>query len=161
MLLEDFSDGAETRWRYVSDQVMGGISDGGGVIGEEGAVRFALLAGDVSTANNGGFIQLRRDLATPFSAQSTGISMTVRGNNGPYFIHLRTRDTRRPWQFYQASFPVSKDWTDIAVTWADFTAKGGLTTPLQPEDVVSIGIVAYGRDHAANLSFTAVNITDG
>lgn len=161
MLLEDFSDGAETRWRYVSDQVMGGISDGGGVIGEEGGVRFALLAGDVSTANNGGFIQLRRDLSAALPAQSTGISMTVRGNNGPYFIHLRTRDTRRPWQFYQATFPVSKDWTDIAVTWADFTAKGGLTTPLQPEDVVSIGIVAYGRDHAAKLSFTAVIITDG
>ncbi|SEV96573.1 Complex I intermediate-associated protein 30 (CIA30) [Cognatiyoonia koreensis] len=160
MLLEDFSDGAERRWQYLSDRVMGGVSDGGAVIGQEDGARFALLAGDVSTANNGGFIQLRRDLVTALPANSTGLEMTVRGRNGPYFVHLRTRDTRRPWQFYQAQFPTSEGWTDVALTWADFSAKGrGLTATLAPTDIVSIGLVAYGRDHAAEVAIRSITVT--
>jgi len=62
MLIDDFSDGAENRWRYTSDQVMGGVSEGGASLGAEDGITFAQLRGMVSTANNGGFIQIRQDL---------------------------------------------------------------------------------------------------
>ena len=159
MLFEDFSDGAETRWRYLSDRVMGGVSDGGGAIGQEDGQRFALLAGSVSTQNNGGFIQLRRDIAAGLPANSTGLVLTARGQNGPYYVHIRTRDTRRPWQYYQASFETTDAWENTALTWADFSAKGrGLPATLSPEMITSIGLVAYGRDHAAELAVQSVTI---
>ena len=46
-------------WNYVSDRVMGGVSTGGASLEKDGDVTFARLAGNVSTRNNGGFIQLR------------------------------------------------------------------------------------------------------
>ncbi len=46
-------------WQYVSDRVMGGVSDGQVTLEQDGDMYFARLTGNVSTANNGGFIQLR------------------------------------------------------------------------------------------------------
>ena len=46
-------------WKYVSDQVMGGVSEGNVSLEQDGDMVFARLTGDVSTRNNGGFIQLR------------------------------------------------------------------------------------------------------
>lgn len=161
MLLDDFSEGAERRWQYLSDRVMGGVSDGGAVLGEEGGTRFALLAGTVSTANNGGFIQLRRDLMTAQAAGSSGLQLTVRGTNGPYFIHIRTTDTRRPWHYYQASFPVSETWQDVTLPWSAFAAKGQrLPETIDPRIITSIGIVAYGRDHDAEVAVKKVILTE-
>ena len=45
-------------WRYVSDRVMGGVSDGQGSLEQDGEVIYARLTGNVSTRNRGGFIQL-------------------------------------------------------------------------------------------------------
>ena len=42
---------------------MGGISQGQAVLEQEGEMFFARLTGNVSTANNGGFIQLRTNLS--------------------------------------------------------------------------------------------------
>ena len=50
-------------WRYISDRTMGGISDGQAVLDKEGDMYFARLTGNVSTKNNGGFIQLRSTLS--------------------------------------------------------------------------------------------------
>ena len=40
-------------------RVMGGVSTGGASLEKDGDVTFARLTGNVSTRNNGGFIQLR------------------------------------------------------------------------------------------------------
>ena len=45
-------------WRYVSDRVMGGVSDGQVFLEQDGNVIYARLTGNVSTRNRGGFIQL-------------------------------------------------------------------------------------------------------
>ena len=50
-------------WQYISDRTMGGISQGQAVLEQEGEMFFARLSGNVSTANNGGFIQLRTNLS--------------------------------------------------------------------------------------------------
>lgn len=157
MLFEDFSEGAETRWRYLSDQVMGGVSQGGAALAQEDATYFAQLSGRVSTANNGGFIQLRRDLDDMLSANVTGLRLRVRGSNGPYFVHIRTNKTQRPWHYYQASFPVSETWNDVNLNWNSFSAKGrGIPDSFTPDQIVSIGLVAYGRDHQADLDIQII-----
>lgn len=151
MLIEDFSEGAERRWRYVSDRVMGGISDGGAGIGTQDGVTYAQLRGTVSTANNGGFIQIRQDLRTRLPAEATGIALRVRGNGATYYVHVRPDAARRPWQFYQAAFETTSNWQDIVLPWPAFKSQGGLDGAFAPADIRSIGIVAYGADYEAVL----------
>ena len=50
-------------WQYVSDRVMGGVSDGQVALEQDGEMYYARLTGNVSTANNGGFIQLRASVS--------------------------------------------------------------------------------------------------
>ena len=60
MFKDNFSNNEQ--WRYIADDVMGGVSTGNveyNIIEEE---VIAVLKGNVSTDNNGGFIQIRRDL---------------------------------------------------------------------------------------------------
>ncbi len=151
MLIDDFSNDAADRWRYTSDRVMGGVSDGRAALASEGEISFAQLRGTVSTANNGGFIQIRHDLTTPLPSDSTGIRLRARGNGATYYIHVRPTSSRRPWQFFQASFPTTPDWAEITLQWSDFSAQGGLRGVLAPADIQSIGIVAYGADYEASL----------
>ena len=69
MILENFESNPEQRWRYVSDQVMGGVSTGQVVYIQEGDVNYAHMTGSVSTENNGGFIQLRSNVAKGTTAE--------------------------------------------------------------------------------------------
>lgn len=158
MVLEDFQDGADG-WRYFSDQVMGGVSEGQAALGRDGDIVFASLTGDVSTANNGGFVQIRRDLPGGLDADSTGITLNVRGNGETYYVHLRTVNSRRPWQYFATTFPTTGAWTDVTLNWADFTPSGrGFGGTLTPQEVRSIGIVAYGRDHAADVAIAEIKV---
>jgi len=159
LLIEDFSDGAETRWRYTSDRVMGGISDGSAGIASEENVSFAQLRGTVSTANNGGFIQIRQDLAERLPADATGIALRARGNGATYYIHIRPDASRRPWQYYQAAFETSQDWQDVVLPWSAFKPQGGLNTDFAPTDIRSLGIVAYGADYEAVLDVDWIGTT--
>ena len=160
MVLEDFSDGAKG-WRYFSDRVMGGVSDGAAEIGTDGTTTFARLTGSVSTENNGGFVQIRRDLAAALPATSTGLTLTVRGNGEPYYVHLRTTQSRRPWQYFATTFPTTGDWQTVTLPWSAFTPSGrGFTASLTPTDIRSIGLVAYGRDHAADVSVAKIEVIE-
>jgi hypothetical protein len=88
-LLEDFTMLPETRWRFFTDQVMGGMSTGGIGFAQEDGQSFARMTGRVSTANRGGFIQMRLDLVSPPPEGTTGVRLVVRGNTQCYFVHLR------------------------------------------------------------------------
>ena len=52
MLLDNF-DNKTQRWKYVSDQVMGGVSEGDLIFNQDDEETFAHLTGVVSTENNG------------------------------------------------------------------------------------------------------------
>lgn len=140
-------------WTYVSDQVMGGQSEGGARIEYFDAQPVLRLTGDVSTANRGGFIQSRITLDTPPPEGAQGVTLRVRGNGEGYFVHLRTAGTVLPWQYYQAPFPTSEDWTDLRIPFESFVPSGALLRDaIRPQSIQSLGIVAYGRDHRADLS---------
>ena len=159
MLIDDFSEGAETRWRYISDRVMGGVSDGSASLGSENGVTYVQLRGTVSTANNGGFIQVRHDLASRLPADATGIALRARGNGATYYVHMRPDASSRPWQYYQAAFETTADWQDIVLPWSEFKPQGGLDARFAPTDIRSIGIVAYGADYEAALDVDWIGST--
>ena len=158
MILEDFTDGDAAGWSYTSDRVMGGVSNGGASFMTEDGETFARLAGEVSTANNGGFIQIRRQLSAPFPAASTGLTLTARGNGERYYVHLRSTTSRRPWQYYAASFESSGEWSDITLNWSDFKPQGGLRDGFDPAQITSLGIVAYGAEYTAELDLKTVEV---
>lgn len=140
-------------WQYLADTVMGGVSHGAARI-ENGALR---LTGQVSTANRGGFIQARTDLPQGLPAATQALRLRVRGNGERYFIHLRTRHTLLPWQYYQQGFETGPDWAEVTLPLEGFAASGRLMAGrLRAEDVRSVGLVAYGRDHAADVSLAAM-----
>jgi hypothetical protein len=152
-----FTPGAEADWRFFTDQVMGGVSTGSVTIVSEDGMRFARMTGSVSTENNGGFIQMRADLAEAAPPEAQGVRLIVRGNSQRYFVHLRTRGTRLPWQYYQAGFDVEPDWTEIRLPFEAFAPSGALLTRVPRADrLSSVAVVAYGRDHAAGIDVAEV-----
>jgi hypothetical protein len=142
------------QYRFFTDQVMGGVSTGAARVAGTGEGAHLRLTGTVSTANRGGFIQARVDLDAPFPAAAQGVVIRVRGNGEGYFVHLRTRGTVLPWQYYQAGFETTEAWRELRISFTAFAASGALLrdTP-RPETVTSVAAVAYGRDHEADLSF--------
>ncbi len=152
---EDLTAATGTKWRLVTDQVMGGVS--------EARVRRATVAGrpavhltgDVSLANNGGFVQttldLRPDGGTVDARAWTGIELTVLGNGETYNLHLRTTDVRRPWQSYRQSFPTTDDWRTVRLPFDGFEAHR-IDAPLDLARLKRIGLVAIGREFRADLA---------
>jgi Complex I intermediate-associated protein 30 (CIA30) len=156
-IIEDFTMQPETRWRFFTDQVMGGVSTGGVAFTQEAGTSFARMTGRVTTANRGGFIQMRLDLATSPPAGTTGVRLIVRGNDQRYFVHLRTGGTLLPWQYYQAGFDVIESWSEVRLPLDAFSASGGLLRSVPaPSSLTSLGIVAYGRDHDAQIDVREV-----
>ncbi len=160
MLIDDFNDEGlvsklGTRWRGVSDQVMGGISEASvshGVIDGRPCLR---LTGDVRLENDGGFIQAALDLTSPGETLDasgfTGVRIIVRGNGEKYSVHLRTPDNVRPWQSYRAHFTAGPDWETIDLPFETFVPYR-LEAPLDKTRLRRIGLVAIGRAFYADLA---------
>ena len=111
MIFEDFSkNGEESKWEFISDQVMGGISSGSFNILKEKNISFLRMKGNVSLENNGGFIQVRKKVFQSIEGNIKAIKLITRGNQSDYFIHIRTKFTILPWQYYQLKFKVSNKW---------------------------------------------------
>ena len=148
---DTFKDKPQNRWRFITDQVMGGVSSGKlqfEVVQEQIVAR---MTGDVSTKNNGGFIQFRRKMTAVKGFN--GVEIRARGNGEKYFIHLRTSGTVLPWQYYQASFDATDEWRVIRIPFDKFVGSSDwLDDVIYPPSIRSLGIVAYGRDHQADIS---------
>lgn len=135
-------------WRFFTDRVMGGKSEGKAVI-EDGMLT---MRGTVTTANGGGFIQARLENVT-LPDDTTRLVARVRGDGQVYYLHLRTEGTRLPWQYYQAPIVAPAGWSEIAVPMSSFTPSGSLMRAVpEAARVRSVALVAYGRDHEADVS---------
>ena len=150
-------------WRFVTDGVMGGVSKGGLRFGRDpDGTAFARMTGEVSTANNGGFIQFRAGISFARLADGgsdlSGMRIRARGNGETYYVHIRTSADRRPWYYFAAPFPTGADWAETELAFSGFRhSSGRARPPLAPRDIVSIGIVARGRDHRADLSVAEIS----
>jgi hypothetical protein len=144
-LLDDFTDAnvGARRWRVFSDRVMGGVSNARADFKVVAGRPALCLSGRVSLERNGGFIQVARSLEGERvdASQFRGLQLAVTGTPGTYFVHLRTADTRAPWQYYAAALPVTSTWQNVSIPWRAF-APASLRIPLDPKTLERIGIVA-------------------
>lgn len=140
------------QWRFFTDQVMGGVSTGAVTLDADGLH----LTGTVSTANNGGFIQARAETGA-LAPGTQGLKLRVKGDGQRYFVHLRSRATVLPWQYYQAAFETDGTWQEITLPFSAFRASGSLLPlPPKPQSIRSVAIVAYGRDHEADVRVSEI-----
>ena len=154
---EVFADDPASRWRFFTDMVMGGLSTGNIAFHSEPNQRFARLTGLVSTANNGGFIQMQMQMKKPLSAGGQGVRLIARGNDKRYFIHLRSVRTRLPMAFYRASFDAVPDWQEIRLGFHAFSASiPALPARIVPEDIAAMAVVAYGQDYEGDISVSEI-----
>ena len=140
------------KWIYFADNVMGGISEGQSeyvTVPSGIAIR---LYGNVSTENNGGFIQVRMPYSIDQVEKYKGIKIKMKGNGEEYFLHLRNRSSRLPWQYYQASFKSEPTWKEVIIPFEQFKRSSNfMKRVFDPNTIKTIGIVAYGKDHTADI----------
>lgn len=143
-------------WTFFSDQVMGGKSEGMANVFTDDDQQFIRLQGNVTTANNGGFIQIRTSVSG-LTEELKGISLKIRGNGERYYVFVRTASTILPWQYYKADFASKKEWSVIKVEFKKFVRSSGwLNKKIRPEAIKSVGIVAFGRDHDALVDVASI-----
>lgn len=142
-------------WALISDRVMGGASSGTMLTGIVAGRAALCLRGTVSLENNGGFLQIARDLEKDGEAVDAsiwdGIQLDVIGNGQTYNLHLRTADLLRPWESYRQSFVASAQWTRLHLPFSDF-APHRTFAPLRKTCLRRIGVVAIGRTFAAEIA---------
>jgi len=140
-------------WRLVTDGVMGGVSRGEMQRTWRDGKECLRLTGRVSTENNGGFVQVARDLRDAelsVAGNAQGIRLLVAGNDEPYNVHLRTAGLWFPWQAYRATFATRDEWTTIDIPFTQFQAHK-TSQAFDATRLKRIGIVAIGRDFNADL----------
>ena len=150
-------------WRFIGDDVMGGVSTGS-ISFEKNEVGESVgcLKGSVSTANNGGFIQMRKEITKidrKILRDVSAIIVEARGHDDEYFVHLRTKGRLMPWTYYYASFVATKESRKFIFPLKEFKRSGrflGRNFP-RGSELKSVGIVAYGKDYKAELCLDKVS----
>ena len=147
-------------WQYVSDRVMGGVSDGQVTFEQDGEMYYARLTGNVSTKNNGGFIQLRSGVSFSNSEKDgknlRGVRLNVRGNGETYYIHIRTNESWSPSDYYSTTFIADSEWKMIDLPFNIFERRWSNDSSLDAKKIRSFGIVAYGRDYISDVSVSTI-----
>jgi hypothetical protein len=156
-LIDDRSSGSllasnGQSWRLVTDQVMGGVSQGMVKPAQIAGRDCIRLSGEISTERNGGFIQMALNLADQgFDASRyNGLEMTVYGNEEMYNLHLRTSGLWLPWQSYRTEFVASDHWQTVRVPFS-VLAPYRTHKPFNPRHLTRLGLVAIGREFTADL----------
>ena len=136
------------RWQFFTDGVMGGMSSGKVKIKKVEGITCYHMTGNVTTENNGGFIQMRVRIKPPiqFPIQSNdyeGIYLKTYGNNYKYAVHIRTPYTKLPWQYYSLKSVANRNWKIIKLPFDDFKKSNFYQTKsLSYNNIVTLGIVA-------------------
>jgi len=184
-------------WRFFSDRVMGGVSDGDAQVEMVAGRRAIRLRGTVSLDHGGGFLQVACPLGTSshpvFDASAlAGIELDVlapSGAPGTYAVHLRTADTRAPWQVYVAPLPAEPaasaelnsepepnlepepervpksnlepgSWRTVFLPWSAFHPQS-LRLPLDPTRLRRVGLAASGAAFEADLAVARIAFVEG
>ncbi|MDC0453571.1 CIA30 family protein, partial [Alphaproteobacteria bacterium] len=132
-------------WQYISDQTMGGVSDGQAILDKDGDMIFARLTGNVSTANNGGFIQIRTNFSfvdlINTNKDLKGVLLNTKGNGETYHIFIRTSEDRSYRDFYSATFTANDNWEIVDLPFTKFKHRYS-NRLLDGNDIRTFGIVA-------------------
>lgn len=140
-------------WRLFTDGVMGGVSQGSLSVAAVDSRPCLRLSGDVSLDNNGGFVQMALDITEQDAGVADayrGVLIDVYGNGETYNMHLRTAQTRLPWQSYRISFDAPPVWRTLHLPFTGFQPYR-TSEALQVAELRRIGVVAIGRAFHADL----------
>ena len=155
-----FNSDSGKYWQYISDQVIGGVSDGEVTLVQDGEIYYARLTGNVSTRNYGGVIQLRTEISFANSEKDDknlqGVRLNVRGNGETYDIHIITNDMAYYGDFYSATFQADSEWKMIELPFNTFERKRYNTSKLDAKNIRSFAIAAYGRDFTSDVSVSTI-----
>jgi len=157
---EEFCESGNAKWCFVTDKVMGGVSEGSLEFIKEDNTYFYRMTGELSLENNGGFIQFRTKLENhPADKSFNGVRIRVRGNDNEYSIHIRTKYLLLPWQYYESSFKATNQWTTIELPFSSFN-KSNFYQPssVSSRDIKTIGIVAIGREFNAEIDLASIEL---
>ena len=159
-------------WKYFSDQVMGGVSDGQVSLEQDGDMVFTRLTGNVRTDNNGGFIQLRTSTSLSNKPlmfkmlhnskkdgkKLKGVRLKVKGNGEKYHIFLQTTIFYRlPTGYHITTFDTSPDWKMVDLPFNKFKElNSNKNSNFDANNIKTFGIVAYGRDFTSDLSVSSI-----
>ena len=164
LILEDLKNHGITikgqEWYFVTDGVMGGVSEGSTKLDIIEKTKCHRMTGNVSTENNGGFIQIRTLLNPKISINDyEGIFALVYGNNKKYSFHIRTGTTLAPWQYYSYKFLSPNKWTEIKAPFSKFK-KSNFYQPksLFNQKIKSIGLVAGFDDFKADICLARIGL---
>ena len=150
-------------WQYISDQTMGGVSDGQAILDKDGDMIFARLTGNVSTANNGGFIQIRTNFSfvdlINTNKDLKGVLLNTKGNGETYHIFIRTSEDRSYRDFYSATFTTNDNWEIVDLPFSKFKHRYS-NRSLDGNDIRTFGIVAYGRNFYSDVSVSEISFYD-
>ena len=158
LLLDDRSSGDAralngTQWRLITDGVMGGVSEGQLTFDTVEGKACLRMQGNVRLENNGGFVQIALDVDKDGKLDASaysGVLLEVYGNTERYNVHLRTGGMWLPWQSYRAGFDAPAEWQTVRLPFAEFE-RYKIGKELKPEKLKRIGVVAIGREFAADL----------
>ena len=111
----NFSPQADMQdWTIVDDVVMGGRSNGGLKLTEEGNAHFS---GTVSLENNGGFSSVRYAFDEMSTAGQTKFYIRLKGDGKAYQFRVKT--SRRDRHSYVAHFETDGSWQTIALPFSE------------------------------------------
>ena len=174
-VIDDFSEkyplaAIGNEWTLSSDRVMGGVSVAAAAAGEHEGKTCVVLSGDVSTANNGGFVQVAVDLSSAEDPMATvdasgwdGLELDVRCPRGEdYNVHLRTPQCTRVFSSFRATFPTTEggEWGTVRVPFDVFRGNGPGCEgeALDVSQLRRLGLLGIGRDFTAELSVAGVRL---
>lgn len=157
---EEFCEAGNAKWCFVTDKVMGGLSEGSLEVKKEGNDYFYRMTGELSLENNGGFIQFRTKIKNhPKNKSFKGVRLRVRGNNHEYAVHVRTKYLLLPWQYYNSTFKVTNEWTTIELPFQSFKKSNFYQpTSVVSQDIKTIGIVAIGKKFKAQIDLASIEL---
>jgi hypothetical protein len=62
-----------------------------------------------------------------------------------------------PWHYYSSDFVADKLWQTIKLPLSDFLPSSGwLRNSVKPNSIKSLGVVAFGRDHQADIQVAEI-----
>lgn len=132
-------------WTVISDQVMGGVSSAQLQQDVRQDSSCSCLIGHTSLDNNGGFVQMKLDIARDqLRADYQGIFIELYGNAHDYNLHVKTTQLSRPWQSFRCTLSLEPQWTRFIVPYAQLEAHR-TDAKLQPAEIRSVAIVAIGQ----------------
>ena len=146
------------KWNFITDQVMGGVSTGKFIVEKVDGEICYRMTGDVSTKNNGGFIQIRAKLSPQINTKVyDGVYLKVYGNEKNYNLHLRTGLTLAPWQYYSYTFTAIKNWSEIRAPFKQFK-KSNFYQPksIIGQSIKSVGLVAGFDDFKSDICLSEI-----